>query len=308
MPNDKAEFPIEVNFVRDPMVIRFSSADGLAKWVSTERAFWSAFAAGQQDQYSAILHGNMRLLDRATSPDQLQEISMQYVPSESGIGRVLTRIANPLVARVAFGTFVKPDAVQWQNDNIQVEGRIIGSAYRALGDPLGSREKLEQALGEVGNLRSTEQTILDRWSTHLAKAEDEWRAKIEGYETRVALGAPRQYWEARAKKARRSICGRQTDMESWSDLHSGGEYLWSASPLYANRVTRIAAALIVVWGRGIAIAARSRRVCTASRLLKTCCLLRNCSRNGHLVAQTDIAGFALARALVRRRRRASDDD
>jgi hypothetical protein len=113
------------------------------------------------------------------------------------------------------GAFLEPASIQqslqqygMQNSDV-IQGIGIAAAYRTLGDPVSDRERIEAAVADVEQLRAEQKGAregvdafykhtLAQWSQRMEAIDEEWKQRLEGYETKVALQAPREYWSQRA--------------------------------------------------------------------------------------------------------------
>ena len=97
------------------------------------------------------------------------------------------------------------------NDPTFIQAAMTVAAYRALGDPLGNRDRIEEAVLIADKWRrsavamenkSKEQfyNFQNDWDTKIKSIDDEWKEKIEGFVAATALSAPKTFWRDRANK------------------------------------------------------------------------------------------------------------
>ena len=132
------------------------------------------------------------------SPLELKAFKERYLPSEAGFSRVISRIGddNINVARTALAYFLNP-GIQWHNNPEFIQAVMMVAAYRTLGDPLGSRDRVDAAVRDVDRIRSGEKENQQQFDRMISAMSTEWQQRIDGYETKAALSAPRQYWSDR---------------------------------------------------------------------------------------------------------------
>src|ERR1700722_9202844 len=143
-------FPRTISFSRDPFEKTFRSRQAFETWRTAEQQFWQTYVT-TGDQFSQAVNQNMQLLanvlggDDATFLSRVENFSQNYLSSESGFSKMIDRLrsSDPNVARMALFYFFNPQNMQWQNNREVMQAMILVGAYRALGDPLGNRERLE---------------------------------------------------------------------------------------------------------------------------------------------------------------------
>ena len=208
----KPGFPITLDFVKDPFVVSFPSPDEIKSWAQTEHAFWDGLTSGSdKSARHAILENTNRVTNvlRFQGNDQdfialVQSLQKDYVPSGGGAGdmfRHLIQQKKKNIASIAYVLLFDPQAANFNFSNPEVaQAMSVAAAYHAVGSQIGAREKIERGIAEVNHIKSTFDEELSRMQNLATTADADWNNRIEGYEAKVALGSPREYWNARAVK------------------------------------------------------------------------------------------------------------
>lgn len=204
---EQQQYPIRATFSRDPYTRVFNSQQELAQWKADEGQFWTAVAANVTDAFSPPVRNNIGLLAPIAPDAQPAALQMafeairdKYFCSEAGLGKLLVQISQPDVKRLVAAEVMSPGLVQAVNNPINTEARALATLYRAWGNADAGRTLLEDSVKAVASAQDANHQALGKISEFLEAVQVEWKTKIEGYEAKAALKAPKDYWTSRASK------------------------------------------------------------------------------------------------------------
>lgn len=234
-------WPLRVHFVKDNFQIEIESSERLRDWVSQERDFWASISAGQNPHFANAVTRNLNLLPQPNASvlrEEIEDIQKSYRPAHGSAGVITARAGDDKTAAcIAFAEIVEPNSIKQQNLPSYTWGRSLAAVYHALGGQLTGIEQVadlqfsvRQTLQQVDAIRAGNDEVLKRFQALLIKSEGEWSQKIEGYEARIALSAPREYWKTR-EQGHSTKAGEARRVWFWSLIGTGlaipgGFVLW----------------------------------------------------------------------------------
>ena len=136
---------------------------------------------------------------------------MKFYPAEGGLQNFLQPILpRKDVARLVVAEILAPGSIGWNPNSGEVmEAKAVAAVYRSIGNPPDMLNRIQQTQGIIENLRSSDAALVERFTTLIDRCDKDWNTKIDGFEAKVALSAPRTYWQTRqvehqnlAKRAR----------------------------------------------------------------------------------------------------------
>ena len=202
-----AVWPKTVFFDRDRLNLSFASAAEFGDWVGREAAFWSPMISGVAPGHFNQLNANVGALNnvqRNRTEEAIAQFASDYRTSSGPLGRVISRLPNNTEKCIAFAEAIQPGSSGVQpTEEAPVLRRAIGHMFNSLGEDALSLPLIKAAIEEVQKIRESDKGTLDRFNALIGKAENDWSNKIEGYEAKVALSAPRSFWSTRAEHNRR---------------------------------------------------------------------------------------------------------
>ena len=203
--NDDRLFPLALTFERDHAPTTFPTPADFAQWREQERQFWERYAANN-DQFTAAFRENSTLVRRQNEQSEeefrtrLPDFLKTYVPSSSGFVKAAQRFStiSPAAARIGLSLFLQPNQRIPVNSQEYQQAQILLTAYHAVGDPLANRDRIEAAVVDAERLQKTESDRAVLFNEFMEKIETEFKIRFDGFEAKLALGAPRDYWESRS--------------------------------------------------------------------------------------------------------------
>lgn len=215
MAEQSSAFPAYIEFAKDSFAASFLASSDVIEWATAEYKYWHDFAANTAKPARSLMLTNaahMQELQKLSAnekelSEKLQTIRQEYIPSKGPAGEMLSDLqANGKkdVAGLVYVLLFSPTPASLDQGNPNtVEAMTISSAYRAVGRLIGARHRIESGLTEVRRIQHTFEAEAQRMRDTVTAADEEWRKRIEGYESKVALGAPRQYWRERSEYHRK---------------------------------------------------------------------------------------------------------
>ncbi|WP_439598381.1 hypothetical protein [Falsiroseomonas sp.] len=212
-------FPLKWRFAKAETSFEFQTLEELTFFLVEENKFWHSLAEGGGDhlvKYGARqnqealrpVFRNVAVLDDVNA--QADFVS-RFFPVSRGPGGILKRIKEKdhELAGLAFTLFY---VQQGLNFNVSHPKYAAAQAIRCLlefvGDPLQAWEALESERQDLAQVRLEGRSALDNFGEFVTRAQDDWSKRLDGYEARAALQAPRIYWDKRhqdhAEKAAKS--------------------------------------------------------------------------------------------------------
>ena len=205
MPAD--DWPKSAIFQKDGTQIAFASAAELKNWIGAERGGWASLIP--QNSRTLPINQNHQLLDSLdsdTSDANWGRVAESYWPATGNFGRFASRIYNSGVRNNFILEMLAPGAAPPNlNHPDYFAGRTIAYFYAGIGQTFTSAERatellpgLTNEISEVDRIRSSAEQWASRFQALLEKAEADWQNKIDGFEAKVALNAPKTYWKERS--------------------------------------------------------------------------------------------------------------
>ena len=220
------EWPKSILFVADGLQENFASFDELNRWMGAERAAWNAQATGGNNFANMMIQNFnlLNILDGEQSEAALQRIANEYRPSKGSLGRFVSRLPQSIVKWATYSEIVQPGSTGAQGGAEFITARALAMFYRAIGSNLVGIEQASEiaqsvrlAIDDVNRLRQSDQAFADRFNKFLLQCDTEWKNRIDGYETKARLSAPRTYWNARATH-HNSLASKDRQEWFWSVL------------------------------------------------------------------------------------------
>ena len=206
-----SDWPRSMLFTRDGMQVNFASPDEVGRWTATERSAWAGLTNGSAGNvWANAMNQNAHLLQPLPadcSIPTLQRLANEYRPSGGTLYRYVSRIQNTQVRWATYGEIVQPGSTGAQQGADFAQARALAVFYHVIGSNLVTVEQagdtvqsIRAAVDHVNQLRESDRALVDRFEALLARCDVDWTNKIQGFETRTALAAPRTYWNLRAER------------------------------------------------------------------------------------------------------------
>lgn len=211
--------PMEVTFSKAHLTMRFASPKDALAWQVNEQKLWPLMAENSSitHNYALASRNNLKLIQRDMSDAGSDEwlsffsnIMNNYIPWQGAVGSLLSdlleRDANS--AALAFTEIANPGSVG-TNANNPVQGlepRIYATCFRLFGSPPDLVRQIQDDHTLMSDARAQAEMIRNEraedrvaFKEFLDKLQIDWENKIAGYEAKVALNAPREYWFKRSE-------------------------------------------------------------------------------------------------------------
>ncbi|HKU54868.1 MAG TPA: DUF6161 domain-containing protein [Rhizomicrobium sp.] len=202
------EWPKSILFAQDGWQVNFGSDDEIRSWAASEREAWNA-VANDGGPFANVINSNANLLapiGSDTSKATLQSIANSYHPAGGTLGKFISRIPAPQVRCATYSEIEKPGSTSNQPGNDFIQARALAVFYKAIGGTLIGVERASEAaqsirtaVEDVNRIRESDKEIVERYRGLVAACEADWSNKIEGFEAKVALKAPRTFWNSRSE-------------------------------------------------------------------------------------------------------------
>jgi hypothetical protein len=216
------EWPKTIIFTADAVQYQFASRSDLQSWLNDELQRWSAIIPRQS--WSPQLNENAQHLSTVStdvSAAALQNFANHYRPSRGLLGKFISRIQNPPVKLTTFNELVQAGSSGDINDYL-TQGRTLAALYQAIGGKLLGLEQadttvsgIQQTIQQVLKLRDSDAATTQRYNDLVVNAEADWKNRIEGYDAKVALKAPKTYWTERAAEHKERANKCRLDWDRW---------------------------------------------------------------------------------------------
>lgn len=205
------DFPLTVTFSKGQITHTFLSRQDLAIWLKDEQQFWQSLAPGLSNDgstQSALTNrefiANLKAdTDFLTLEKQFKQIQDQFIPATIGGGIYIRTLAktNQQMARFVFSEIANPGSLGWPiNNAVAFESKIIATIFRVVGNPPELLQGIAETNKQIEQTRASEGAVVRKFEALISQSEADWASRIDGYEAKVALKAPREYWEGRASK------------------------------------------------------------------------------------------------------------
>jgi hypothetical protein len=212
-------FPIDLHLSKDPHRITLDSREAAIDWATNEVSIWEKFLSDISSSVSesrnvADIKGHLECakeIQTFIGSDQdlsskLIDLNNIYLASTGPAVQTLIKLIDAGKTAVAdhvysmmFGRKRGPGSRIYDfSDPLVAEAATIVAGYN-----LGARVDIEKIIQNVESLHRKANQEIERISKINTNIEADWKAKIEGYEYRMALGAPRQYWRKRSRLHRK---------------------------------------------------------------------------------------------------------
>jgi hypothetical protein len=215
-------WPFTVAFANGGRELTFETPDAIRKWASREFNGWSSLANNSQitsQKYSENLNRVRSLLEVGDdgARKRLLSIAESYFTWDGPLATILRGLQNPTRAAVALQEALEPGQSRWNITLDTVAGVAAATVYRSVGADIGALDRVQatfeavnQSLREVREVRSGDREVLDRFYQLMSQTEEDWKNKIDGYEAKMALKAPKAYWTDRASNhAAKAVSARR---------------------------------------------------------------------------------------------------
>lgn len=210
LTTDEKPFPIVVQFPRVRGTREFESPESVRAWINEERNVWARFAnAG--GEYAGVFRNQINLLgalesslgkDPNDARKALQEFAAGFVSLTTGVGKALpaflSNTATDAASRWALVGLVGSADMGWNpSDPQRLDGRMIANAIRVIAAPSDYENRVVETGEALDAVLKRGHSIVGDLANFQSGCEKEWTDRIEGYETKVALRAPRTFWNDR---------------------------------------------------------------------------------------------------------------
>jgi hypothetical protein len=211
-------FPADVNFEAVNCSRIFSSKLELAKFIEEERRFWIHFGSTSDNMLSGPPRINADLLPKLLDNhdvgdnhddrrliEEIQEASEKFIPHSLGSGKIFEVAfkAEPEVARIAFALVHHGNQLPVATNNPKyVHAQAIRYIFIHAGEAIGKMRQNETSVENLHSSESKYESARVKCESFLEFMQKEWKTRIEGYESKVALASPRTYWDERSTQHR----------------------------------------------------------------------------------------------------------
>ena len=208
--SDENSWPVTIRFELDDRSETFLDIKSLKQWVNDEQQFWGRIKG--QAQQSQDINQNMARLNSITDAEELTAVvrlraaSKEYLTSKGPLGQILERIDDPNQAVVAFREVVRPGVSAYNFTSETARGIAFAAIYQAIGPELVALHDVRDLTRQVGDtlaeadrIRSGDASALNRFESLIDRCDEEWKHKLDGFEAKIALSAPKTYWAGRAE-------------------------------------------------------------------------------------------------------------
>jgi hypothetical protein len=216
-------WPRTLTFQKDDVQFTFDSEAKFAEWIGAEQNAWASLVPISMRQVP--INQNQNLLD-SLGPDKsdsnLRHAEEAYWPAQGNLGRFAIGIPNFQIRNFLVSEVIQSGSVPQQNHPDLIMARTLAYFYLAIGNNLTNANraselapKLKDAVDGVERIRETDSDCVARFNDLIQKSEADWKNRIEVFETKVALKAPKTFWKARASE-HRSEAERNRKQWFWS--------------------------------------------------------------------------------------------
>jgi hypothetical protein len=203
-------FPIEVEIGPAGETRKLATRNDVERWVDEQRVLLKGVQAdGEPQRLIEELNRQLgRIAARTTSVKdvgkQIVEYAHRTITSDSSEGRVLARLKQEQPKAAAWFLYAlaaNPENLRNIGSSFDsFTGIAAAAAFKAIGDPLGAREGIEETLIAAKRDRADADEAKSRFEALKQRMDREWDEKLSGFEAKVALGSPRKFWTERAEK------------------------------------------------------------------------------------------------------------
>jgi hypothetical protein len=206
----ESEFSLKIVSDHFGFARTFQSRNEFIGWLSQESEKFLSFMSSGSDELRQTLSQASRTIRQINPEDDSetikrtinQAISEGFFPSDTETGRFLYRIKdiitpNSLSITVKLVTKrANINEFNFGNRDVNI-GASAAIAFLGIGDPRGNTEALRQAVNDASNARKQAQMSVQQIEKFMTSIDEEWKQKLEAYETKVAMKAPTSYWRER---------------------------------------------------------------------------------------------------------------
>lgn len=201
-------FPLTARFKWEQHEIVFANKAEFFSWCDDERGFWGELISGIQDEFRRLITRRLqpifsvnKSLNDSGIQNAVAAMQESYVPSTSRLGVLIGAVRewDMDAARITFALITgqtNPNQVRTENPSAVI---AIGAAtiYNASSLATESDKRIRDFLDSYKSIQNNFADELRQMREVRERAQGEWAALIDGYETKARLGAPRKYWEDR---------------------------------------------------------------------------------------------------------------
>ncbi len=201
-------WPLELTFARDGSRVRFESDKALDDWIGSERGGWANLAP--PPNRTAAINQNCNLLEsfsKEKTDSNLKKLTDQYLPSSGNFGKFSLRLPNNNSRLIFVSETIQPNQNSGNTQPDALIGRSLAYYYLAVNPIIGNAEKSSELLPDmleaikvVQELRGSDADFIARLQKLIDQTSSDWAKRIEGFEAKVALSAPKTFWKDRASR------------------------------------------------------------------------------------------------------------